>query len=151
MMIAIPEPAKAATFEIASWDYPDEYGNGIWVVRIFENSSGAWMHYDFSYYDDSGVYEWNSTQGIMLHIYCMANNTLVGAAGYADGVDSIRLNVTVTDLGGETVFADEATTLTGFDSTTYNPIWLYVYEIVLDFAPVDGNYYAVSITYELWW
>lgn len=108
ILFTVPRQEQKANpviaFNLAEWDYPDDYGNGIYVVRIFENSTGAWMHYDFCYYSDTGVYEWNSSMGIFIQVYVWMNNTLIGATDYVDGEDYQRVNVTVTDLGGTEVF-----------------------------------------------
>lgn len=139
-----------ATFVLAGWDYPDEYGQGIHALEIFENSTGSWVKVDGTYYYDESVdLEWNASVGIKIKCWTYFNNTLVGASDTNDGKNYQRHNVTVTNFG-VTVFNQQNFTY----SNAYpegDPMWYYVYEVILDFLPVAGEIYTAVISYEIFY
>ena len=144
-----PQPAKAQ-FIIASWDYPDEYGQGISELSISENSTGDWLSVTTIDYDDATVtLDWNVSVFIRITCFSDLNNTIVGALDLADGQNFIRHNVTVTNLG-ETVFSQQNFTYTsGFDYD--DPIWNYSYYVILNFSPDYGQIYTVTVSYEVFY
>lgn len=145
------QPARAQ-FVIASWSYPDEYGQGIESFVIFENSTGSWVQVGGGYgYEDENIFDWEAGKFIRLYIYVFMNSTLTGASDLTDGLDYIRLNVTVTDSFSSTVYEEDD--LTNFYKTSsIDPIlWFYGYSTVLDFEPIGGLAYTVTITYEVYW
>jgi len=49
------EPAQ---FVISGWDYPDEYGQGIYATWFYENSTGAWNPVgDYHLYNERHMHE----------------------------------------------------------------------------------------------
>jgi len=57
LLVAAIPPAKAQ-FVIASWDFPDEYGQGIYGFFPLENSSGDWWPYSgpMIYFDNDTIW-----------------------------------------------------------------------------------------------
>ena len=49
-----PEQTDTAKFVLAEWDYPDEYGQGIYGFRFYENSTGSWVA--APWYNDIGSF-----------------------------------------------------------------------------------------------
>lgn len=135
-------------FVLASWDYPDEYGQGILQIQVEENSTGSWEPVELRDHSKSQDYEWNASLFIRLRIWTWLNNSVVGAVDLDDGENYQRLNATVTAINGTTVFNQQ--NLTFFVSyDTENPMWLYQHYVVLDFLPDYNQIYTATVTYEV--
>jgi len=150
---------EPATFIISSWDYPDEYGQGIWGMKFWENSTGAWV--DAPYYTDIGQfyyvspgitdYTYNLSIGVALkmRVDCLLNNTLVGADDLADGQNYLRHSVTVT-CAGITIFSQQNFTYES-SGDIGAPMYYYEYYVILNFLTQAGNIYVVTVTYEVFY
>ena len=159
LLIATPKTISAQ-FVLSEWDYPDEYGQGIEGFLIYENSTGdweLWQNDDASgpYYehDDTQAhyFQWNASVFIKLRVITMLNSTLLGlGTHYSEGIPFIRHNVTVTTLD-ETKFSQANFTFVIADDDTYAPMWWYTYDVILDFVPLEGYTYTVTITYEVYY
>ena len=142
-------PAKAQ-FVLASWDYPDEYGQGIDLFGFYENSTGSWLSYGDAYEpDQSYTIDWNNSVFIKLRCYAFFNSTLTGAIDVADGKNYLRHRVNVTSLG-TSVFSQQNFTYYS-NSTILAPMWYYGYEVVLNFLPIGGEIYTVTVDYEIFY
>ena len=156
LLIVTPRPISAQ-FVLSAWEHPDEYGQGIEGFIVYENSSGDWETIGPPAYfvnTDETYFQWNVSVFIKLRVVTWLNSTLLGLTGEEDGDDDgepyFRHNLTVTTLG-ETVFSqDNFTHVTGDDSTD-PPMWLYQYDVILDFVPKEGYTYTVTITYEVYY
>lgn len=146
-----------AQFVIASWDHPDEYGQGVYGIRFYENSTGSWVAAPF--YNDLGTFyflhsyddytlNWSAGVAMKLRCYTILNTTLTGAIDEADGQNYQRHSVVVTSAG-TTVFSQQ--NFTYYDVTPWEDIPQYEYEVVLNFLPVGGEIYTVVVTYEIYW
>ena len=150
LLIASVQPTSAQ-FALASWEYPDEYWNGISGINIYENSTGAWVVKYGTIEpddDDSTIFDWNASIAIKLRVWVTLNSTLVGVSTTDDGKNYIRHSVLVMCLG-ETIFSQQNFTYYGV--STEAEIYTYSYDVVLDFLPVSGAIYKVTVTYEIWW
>ena len=137
-------------FIIASWDYPDEYGQGIDLFGFYENSTGAWLPYGDAYEpDQSYIIDWNGSVFIKFRCYAFLNSTLTGAIDEADGKNFQQHRVNVSSLG-ESVFSQQNFTYYNIN-TAFDPMWYYGYEVVLNFLPLQGTLYTVTVTYEIFW
>ena len=142
-------PTGKAQFVLASWDYPDEYGQGIEMFAFYENSTGAWLSYGDVYeHDQSYIVEWNVSLFIKLRCYTFFNSTFAGAIDTTDGQNYQRHNVTVTGEG-KIVFSKQNFTYYSV-SDILDPMWYYGYEVVLNFIP-QFMHYRVTVTYEIYW
>ena len=154
-----PQETGTSTFVISSWEYPDEYGQGIDGMKFWENSTGAWE--PAPYYLDIGQfyyvnpyitdYTYNLSAGVALkmQVDCLLNNTLVGADDLADGQNYLRHSVTVT-CAGTTIFSQQ--NFTYLDSGDIGaPMYYYEYDVILNFLTVAGNLYVVTVTYEVFY
>ena len=153
----VRELEQPAQFVLASWDYPDEYGQGIDGFRFYENSTGSWVA--APYYNDLGTFyylhsyddyslNWSEGVAMKLRTYCILNTTLTGAIDEADGQNYQRHSISVTS-GGAPVFNQQ--NFTYFDVTPWADIPMYEYDVILEFLPVAGAIYTVVVTYEIYW
>lgn len=152
-------PPARAQFILASWDYPDEYGQGILGIKMWENSTGSWIaapyytdlgqFYYLNYHQTDYTYNWSAGAAMKLRADTLLNNTLVGAVDLADGQNYLRHNVTVTHHG-DLIFSQQNFTYS--DSTDISaPMYFYEYEVILNFIPEDGQIYIVTVTYEVYY
>ena len=147
----VKELEQPAKFVLSSWDFPDEYGQGIEKIMIYENSTGSWLLFETSWYHNgTEIYEWNASVAIKLRVSTLFNETLTGAVDTTDGKRFQRHNVTVTSAGSP-VFSQQNFTWAYDDNGIYPDLWLYAYDVVLNFQPVGGEIYTVVVTYEIYW
>ena len=160
LFVVIPQPVRSAQFVLADWDFPVEYGQGIWKITVLENSTGDWIIVSSRFYNQSQTYDWNASIVIAFYIYTWLNSTLTGASGHEDGKNYQRVNVTVTTsiLGSietNTIFSQQNLTITftreGEDNPYPNSMWLYTNSVILNFLPQSGHIYKIAITYEVYW
>lgn len=145
LLISTPQNVSSQ-FVIASWDYPDEYGQGIYAMRVYENSTGSWVNVGgwIEYYE-SATFDWNASIGIKIQCESTLNATLTGAASSSDGNNYLRHNVTVTLVNGTVVFSQQ--NFTYIDDIDY----AYSYYVILNFLPEASTLYTVTVTYEVFW
>ena len=152
LMVSTLSAAQDPEFFLAEWDYPDEYGQGIRGVRTYENSTGSWVHFYYCHYDDTyDTYEWNVSVAVKLEVHSMINSTRVGATTDDEGKLYQRHHVLVQSSNGTTIFSQQNFTFIDVDNSTYAPLWLYRYEVVLEFLPELGEFYTATVTYEIFW
>ena len=151
MLFVSISPAKAQ-FVLASWDFPDEYGQGIYGFFLQENSTGAWWTVPgaiiLSTYDTEFEFEAGFALGLDVRI--LLNYTLLGLTHPDDktlGLNYVRLNVTVTNAY-ETVFSQQNFTYDGLSGLYETGIWWYSQEVFFDFILTSGIYTA-TVTYEI--
>jgi hypothetical protein len=143
-------PQTEAYFVIAEWDYPDEHGQGIYDFDVYENSTGSWQNVGGpTEYDESGVFEWEAGVSIKLKAWSYFNSTLSEATTTNEGKLYQRHTVTVILLGN-TVFSQQNFTYSNVD-TSEAPMWVYSYDVILNFIPAAGAIYTVTVTYEVFW
>ena len=146
----VEELEQPPKFVLASWSYPDEYGQGILQVQVEENSTGDWESDDLRHYYENHEYDWNASLFIRLRLWVWMNNTVVGAEDLDDGWNHQRLNVTVTQDNGTVVFSQQGFTHhVCYD--TQDPMWDYQWYVILNFLPEAGVIYNAAITYEIFW
>ena len=148
-LLFVSVPPARARFALSSWDFPDEYGQGIDTITVEGNSTGSWVSVGNYEYDEASVLDWNASVAINLKCWTWFNSTLTGASSTNDGKNYQRHNVIVTALG-VTVFSQQNFTYSNV-YTEEAPMWYYVYEVVLNFLTVAGNIYVVTITYEVFY
>ena len=165
LLVASIPPARAQ-FVLASWEYPDEYGQGIEGVNFFENSTGSWVaapyythyypdwhdelgeFYFLNYYQDHYFLNWSAGVAMKLRVYSFMNSTISRATDLADGQNYIQHNVTVTHVR-DIVFSQQ--NFTYYDSDDLSaPMYYYEYEVVLNFLPAEGQVYMISLVYEIY-
>ena len=151
----VEELEQPAKFVIASWDHPDQYGQGIYGLRFYENSTGSWVaapywkdggkFYFLHYYDSYDFINWSVGVAMKLRVYTLFNQTLVGVESTSEGQKYLRHDVTVSDAYG-VVFSQQ--NFTYYDVTEFGEEnYYYEYEVVLDFLPYSGEIYRVIVGY----
>ena len=146
-----PQETSSSTFVIASWEFPDEYGQGIEGFEFFENSTGSWAQVGgYEGFEEPQVYDWNASVAIKLRCWTWFNSTLTGVSTTNEGKLYQRHNVTVT-CAGTTIFSQQNFTWFYDDDTLDPPLWFYGYEVILNFLPVSGEIYTVTVTYEVFY
>ena len=139
-----------AQFVLAEWDFPDEYGQGIDTITIYGNSTGSWVSVGNYEYDESSSLDWYPNASIKLKTWTWFNSTLTGAGSTNEGKLYQRHSVTVTEAVNQIVFSQQNFTYSNV-YTESEPMWYYVYEVVLNFVPVAGTVYTVVVTYEIFY
>lgn len=160
---------KHAYFTLASWDYPDEYQQGIFGMKFWENSTGDWVgapwytHYYPDYHEELGkfyyvspsmsdYYTYNVTAGasLKMRVDTTLNATLTGATDLEDGKNYFRTNVIVT-CSRTIVFSQQNLTSFVEASDLNDPIYYYEYDVVLNFILGAGQFYTVTVIYEVFY
>lgn len=133
-------------FILASWDYPDEYGQGVYALRVYENSTGSWVSASgwIDYYE-TVVLEWEGEVAIKIKCLSTINATLTGASSSYAGRLYIRHNVTVTNSLDAVVFSKQ--NFTFLQDVDYE----YEHEVILNFLPLFAEHYTVSIICEIFY
>ena len=155
--VVVPSvPTGKAQFVLASWDYPDEHGQGIEAFRAYQNISGSWVSltpFDITSGESTALEINETATGVKILVKCWLNNTVVGAADFENGKNYIRHNVTLTligDISAETIFSlQNFTYTTGTDAQ--DPMFYYQYEGIIPFSPIGGQTYRAAVTYEIYW
>jgi hypothetical protein len=148
-------PTAKAQFTLAAWDYPDEYGQGIATINIEHNTTGSWLPSSWvdatRDYDESSEVSWNVSIFIKLTVRTWFNSTLTGSSDFTEGKNHHRHNITVTRSNGTIVFSQSNFTYGGCYPAINPPMWLYYYDVILNFLPEYGEIYTVTITYEVFY
>jgi hypothetical protein len=152
-LIVTPTPTRGAQFVLASWDFPDEYGQGIDALTVFENSTGSWLIIGgFSpnvVYNGGAEFNWSVGLGIKIRAFSFLNSTRVGVYSTDQGKNYLRHNVTVTRINGTTVFSQQ--NFTYYNAGAVAEMYEYHYDVILNFYPEAGEIYTVTITYEVFY
>lgn len=147
------DPTANPQFIIAGWDYPYEYpnyGEGISTLTIYDNETGTWDANVTLQNENSSIIFWDVGMPMKIRAYCYLNSSPLSLSDIADGHDYFRLSVTVTNIDTLTVvFSASNFTYSGYSYDTYDPIWLYLYDVVLDFTPQYSQSYRIAISYEV--
>ena len=154
MLILVPVQPAQAQFVIASWDFPDEYSQGIWKITVLENSTGSWLYTNSKFYNQSHLYDWEASVGIGLYVYTWLNSTLVNVVDHDIGKNYQHVDVNVSTFTETDVFSEQNITCVftqegGFGFPAH--MWLYTNSVILNFLPEQGQLYTVTITYEVFY
>ena len=143
-------PQTTAQFVIAGWDYPDEYGQGIFMFQFYENSTGSWVltSSNLTYGGSPNEVELPSGIGIRLRCWTHFNYTHAQVGSVELGKNYQQHSISVALLG-ETVFSQQNFT---FGSGISGPpdLYAYSYDVVLDIIPIAGVIYTVNVNYEVY-
>ena len=153
LLVAAIPPAKAQ-FVIASWDFPDEYGQGIYGFFPLENSSGDWWPYSgpMIYFDNDTILDAEIGISLGLDVRVYLNYTLLNLTHPDDmalGPNYFRLNVTVMNNLGSTIFSQNNFTYDDLCGFVETDIWYFSEEVYFDFLTVSGEIYTATVTYEI--
>ena len=151
----VKELEQPAKFVLSSWDYPDEYGQGIYGFFLRENSTGVFLPSpDWIIRPENDTeFEFEGGFSIKLDVRVTLNYTFFGLTHPDDielGINYIRLNVIVTSVG-QPVFSQQNFTYNDLSGLVETGIWYYSYIVVLNFILVGGEIYKTVLTYEIFW
>ena len=146
MLLIVPIQETNAQFILAVWTYPDDNGQGIQYVRVY-NGSQLLATWDSS---DTTVMEIGSDTNLTLAVYCWLDNALVWADDFEDAKNHFQHSVIVSTAANSSVFSQQNFTyIEGNDTAA--PMFWYRYDIILDIPFVDGESYEVLLTYEIYY
>ena len=154
---AIPTATGKAQFVISSWNFPDEYGQGIEAFEIYENSTGFWVLISGAYgYEDTGNIEIYDNASIKLRCYTWFNSTFMDVTTTNEGKNLQQHSVVVIgalSIWEQSVIVFSQQNFTWFydDDSIDPPMWYYGYEVVLNFIPQQGQIYTTTVIYEIWY
>lgn len=139
-------------FNIASWSYPDEYGQGIYQIKVEDNETGSWLPTPpdaTRNYTESLEYNVSAGYALKLSIYSWLNSTLVGCSSMSEGQLYQRHNVTLRLWNGVVLFTQE--NFTYFNSYISGVMYHYAYYVILDFITELFTNYIAVISYEIYY
>ena len=150
MLIVIPQ-AKGTQFYLAEWDFPDEYGQGVSTWYAQSNATGSWVDIASNGYtsDPEPPIPWNVSQVIRILIWSSMNRTLLGLNDTDIGKNHVQHNVTVTDQWDIEVFSQQ--NFTFFDVNVEDDLYWYRHTVILNFLPLEAEFYTVTILCEIYW
>lgn len=101
VVAVVPRPTTSARFVIASWDYPDEYGQGIEEIYYqIRWSNDTVREYGYTYPTNvSHSFEVPENGTVYLRFTAWVNGTLVGISDPQETQNFIRYDINVTRLG----------------------------------------------------
>ena len=146
-------PQARSQFVISSWDYLDDYGQGLYSIGIYENSTGSWLLEATIYHTTKNVtLDWFVNASIRLNLVTLFNSCITNADNFTHGQQFQRHNVTVTRTlqGQRTVYSQDNFT---YSSSQLDSgfIWIYQYYAVLNFEIVYGVVYTITVNYDVYY
>ena len=158
-LIVLPHPPETtieptfgeSRFTIASWSFPDSYGQGIYEMLIDTNASGSWVtRYYLWSTNTTGPLGWNASEGMRICVSTLVNKSLTGVTTIDQAKLIVRHSVTVLDWTGALVYFKQNFTYTGYN-TYFSGRYNMAYVQVLNFLPALGELYTVTVTYQIYW
>lgn len=149
----LPQQTKTAYFVLSGWSYPDEYGQGIDSVGVYENSTGSWLPVETIDYDEDHIIQEDLVAGgaIKLVVWTWQNSTLTQASDWEDGKNYHRHNVTMSFGNGTVIFSQQNFTYAYCFPAINPPLWCYGYEVILNHLLLEFHIYYIEITYEVFY
>jgi len=160
LLVRFPSPIQGAQFVIAGWSFPDEYGQGVYIVTPYQNSSGSFVTIPnpetgigTCYWNNATTYNLNFTANTALRFDArvLLNYTRLGLSHPADNVTGrnyLRVNLEMF-LASESVFSLQNMTYDSLWGLYETGLWWYAYVDIVDFILVAGQIYTVVITLEV--
>lgn len=162
ILFMFPRNIQSAQFVISSWSFPDEYGQGIYIVTPYQNSSGSFVTIPnpdtgigTCYWNNATTYNLNFTASTALRFDArvLLNYTRLGLSHPADidlGRDYLRVNLEMF-IASESVFSLQSMTFDDLDGLYETGIWWYSYVDIVNVILIAGQIYTVVITLEVFW
>lgn len=135
------------SFVVATWDNPDQYGQGISTWYLQTNTSGTWATVEASGYLDAdpSPVAWNASDPVRVLTWVSLNYSLCGAISLENGKNYVMQKVNVTDSSDTLMFSEvNGTYIQGIEN---EGLYWYQYGFVWDFLPVSGEVYSIAIYY----
>lgn len=160
-MFIVVRPTQGAQFTIAGWDPEDEYGQGIYGVTPYGNSTGSFLTIPnpdtgigFCYPENTTVYPLNFTANTALQfdVRVTLNHTMLSLSHPSDlalGLNYIKVDLEMW-LAGNRVFLLENMTYDGLSGLYASGIWFYSFEDIINVILVAGQIYTVVAIVEVY-
>jgi len=141
------------SFSLASWGYPDQYGQGILNMTIQYYYNGSAVEADYYPTNSTISLIVDAEEDITIIVYSWLNNTLVGADDYNDAKNYFRHNASLFLNNGTEIFSQENFTIMLGGSDAYDPMFLYRHYVTLPSTAFvnTGTIYTCIITYEVFY
>ncbi len=152
-VLVAPVPQAKAQFVIAAYTY-DESTNGNYIAYIwaeYDSVVNDTMYYNPVSYPNATnalVLETEVGVNITLAVFCWVNGTDTGISSLSEGLNIMRHNVTVVCNNGTTIFSKQNFTYIAGGAGDA-PMYFYRHDVILDFVPAWGEFYTVTIIYEI--
>ena len=152
LVFFVPTQPTKAQFILAYTFSPDNNGNAIaWINVYFDADWNGTVYYDPDSYptaEATNPMETDEGTSISFRVSCWLNSTYAGVSSLAEGQTVIRHSVSVLHANGtEIFFKQNFTYYAGIDGLA--PMYNYFYDVTLDFVPVAGVVYTVTVIYEV--
>lgn len=148
-------PPTKANFIIASWDYPDEYGQGVYEIRIYQYINGWYglseTTWGWGPNAENDAFEiFANATAVYILLKCEMNNTRVNASSLADGENYIQHSGELIQLGHGII--DTVGNFTLYSSSdASDPMFEYWYNCTFEFSPIGGVNYKAVLNIEIYW
>lgn len=146
-----PRPTQGAQFVVSSWSYPDSYGQGIYNVSFYENSTGSWVLIDTLVSANSTTIEYNYTADTAIRVVPVftLNHTYFGfTAGEIEQAGTVSRNSIEVSLTGTSVYSEGFTF--GSWGNQSASVWWISYYTVVNVIIASGATYVVVIEFEVY-
>jgi len=153
LILFVPVQPTQAQFVLAYTFSQDNYGNAIQLIRAyFDGEYNGTMYADPDSYPTittTPTLETFAGTNITLEVGCMLNTTYADVSSIAEGKTVIKHNVSVLSSNGTVVFSQQ--NFTYVSCTDFlAPMYYYDYVVILDFTPLSGVVYTVTVIYEVY-
>ena len=161
VVVLMPRPTQAAQFVLAGWSFPDEYGQGIYLVTPYQNSSGSFVTIPNPdtgigncYPENTTFYELNFTDSTALRfdVRVRVNYTNLGLSHPDDfdiGMNFARVGIEMS-TAGTSVFSLQNMPYDDLGWLYETGIWWYSYVDVVEAILVAGQIYSIVFTLEVY-
>lgn len=145
-------PQTNAKFVIAGWDHPDEYGQGIFAVTVYQYIDAFWWSLANFYWTNTTsetTVMINHTGPVQIQMRSWINNSVVGADNITDGQNYLQHYAEIS-LGGVGVVYSKQNATWNYQND-YSGMFQYYYNMTFSgFSPQAGHFYTVVLIYEVW-
>jgi len=153
LVVSVPPVKAKFVLAVESWEYPDEYGQGLQSIALQWTNGTLYDHigwfYPYTEFKDLESSYWFYNTSLVLRTTMWLNATYVGFASLAEGLNYIRHSITVSLLG-ETVFSQQNFTYT-FGDDNGEDLYFYQHNVTLSCFNTYGGVYTVTITPEIFY
>lgn len=148
LLVVTPHPANSAKFILAGWDYPDEYGQGISTIMLYEDGD---LEGFCNYNNASNEFIISEGDNITLRVTTYINQTLVGVGTVEAGKQYIRHSIVISTPSNSSFFSQQNFTYySGALVPPTNRI-VYTYTVWLNVVWVEFTIYTAIITFEIFY
>ena len=150
---AVVQPAKAQFVIAYDYDTSKDGNYMAYIIAYVDSVPNGTVYYNpTSYPDNTAIQPLDIQAGVnlTLAVFCWVNGTVTGISSLSEGLAIMRHNTTVICSNGTSVFSQQNFTyIIGTDGGA--PMYFFRHDVILDFIPVSGEIYTVTVTYEVFY